>query len=150
MGWVGDLVFLPDVVSAALGSPLFATRLFATFATVAILLAALGLHGLLAYSVGQRVREISLRIALGAQRGDVLYLVIQESAGPVLVGIVVGLGAAGVAARLLSALLYGVSPRDPGVFVAAGTVLALVGLATSVVPARRAARVDPLTALRSE
>jgi putative ABC transport system permease protein len=147
---VGDLVFLPDVVSAALGSPLFATRLFATFATVAILLAALGLHGLLAYSVGQRVREISLRIALGAQRGDVLYLVIQESAGPVLVGIVVGLGAAGVAARLLSALLYGVSPRDPGVFVAAGTVLALVGLATSVVPARRAARVDPLTALRSE
>jgi predicted permease len=147
---VGDLVLMPEVVSAALGSPRFATRLFGVFAAFAVLLSALGLYGLLTYSVNQRVREIGVRIALGAERRDVQLFVLREGALPVLLGIALGLCGSVAASRLVAALLYGVSPLDPAVFVGAPFLLALVGLGTCALPARRAGRVNPMTALRSE
>jgi putative ABC transport system permease protein len=147
---VGDIVFMPDVVSAVLGSPRFATGLFTVFAAFAVLLAALGLHGLLAYSLSRRTREIGVRVALGAERRDVQRLVLLEAAFPVILGIAAGLCLSLAAARVVAALLYGVSTTDPAIFGVAPLLLSLIGLATSLLAARRATRVSPVTALRSE
>ncbi len=126
------------------------TILLASFAALALLVAAVGLYGLIAYSVAQRSHEIGIRMALGARRRDVLRLVVRHGMGLVLVGEIVGLGTALILTRLISGLLYRVSPADPWPLAAAVGVLTLIGLVASYIPARRAAKVDPMVILRYE
>ncbi len=124
--------------------------LFAAFAGVALLLAAVGIYGVMAYSVNQRTQEIGVRMALGALRSDVTRLVLARGAKLAAVGLALGLLASGGLAPLLAGSLYGISPGDPPVFLTVPVLLALVALAACWVPARRAARVDPMVALRQE
>ena len=147
---VDDVVPVRQVVDRALGGPRFAARVFGAFAVVAVLLSALGLYGLLAYSVAQRTREIGVRVALGARPADVSRLVLREGMRLALLGIVLGLAGAGAAAGALRALLYGIEPVDPLTFAAVPLVLAAVAALACVLPVRRARRVDPIDALRSE
>jgi putative ABC transport system permease protein len=120
------------------------------FSAVALLLAVIGIYGVAAYVAAQRTREIGIRLALGATRREIGRLVVRQGASPVAAGVVAGLGLALWAGRLAGALLYDVSPRDPLTFVAVAAILALAGIAATYVPARRAARVDPVAALRHE
>ncbi|HEV2447920.1 MAG TPA: ABC transporter permease [Candidatus Sulfopaludibacter sp.] len=128
----------------------FQTGLLAAFAALALLLAAIGIYGLMHYSVSERTREIGVRIALGARAGDVFAMVLRDAARLAVFGMLAGLGAALWLTRLLASLLYGVSAHDPLTYAAAFVVLATAALAASAVPARRATRCDPLTALRQE
>ena len=120
------------------------------FAALALLLAGLGLYGVLAYSVTQRTREIGVRMALGARPGQALALVARESAAVVGVGLFLGLAGALATARLFASLLFEVAPADPLALLAALLVLGAVALLATLVPARRAALVDPAIALRAE
>jgi ABC-type antimicrobial peptide transport system permease subunit len=113
-----------------------------------LLLASLGIYGVMAYAVTQRTREIGIRMTMGAQRRDVMQLVLAQSMRPVAVGVAIGLAAGAAVSRVLASLLYGVSPRDPVVFVGVALFLSAVALLAGYVPAQRAARVDPMTALR--
>ena len=120
------------------------------FAALALLLAAIGLYGVVAYSVSQRTNEIGIRMALGATREDVLRLVLRYGAGLALIGIALGFIASLAATRVLSSMLFEVSPDDPQTFVAVALLLMAVVLLASYIPARRAAKVDPMVALRYE
>jgi ABC-type antimicrobial peptide transport system permease subunit len=122
----------------------------ASFAVLAIVLAAIGLYGLVTYAVTQRTREIGIRIALGAERRHVLLLITGQGARLVLLGTVGGILSSIVLLQALRSMIFGVSPADPGVYVTVSLLLAIVALLASYVPARRAAGVDPLIALRSE
>lgn len=124
--------------------------LFIVFGVAALALASIGLYAVVAFSTGQRTREIGLRLALGARRADVVRLVLLQGLGQVGVGVAIGLGLALALARLLAQLLFGVAPWDPGVFGAIVVTLVTVSLLASYLPARRALRVDPVIALRSE
>jgi putative ABC transport system permease protein len=126
------------------------SKMFTAFAAIALVLAAVGVYGVIAYSVSQRTREIGVRVALGAQRGNVLALILGH--GAVLAALGLGLGLAGAlgVTRFLRAMLYGVSPFDPVSFVAVTLVLSSIAFVASYVPARRAAKVDPVDALRME
>lgn len=134
----------------AVARPQFDTLLLAVFAGIAVLLAAVGIYGIIAYSVAQRTHEIGVRMALGAARGSVLRMVIRQGAGLAAIGVGVGLAGAFVLTRLLSTLLFGVSTTDPLTFLAAAAGLVLIALAASLVPARRATRISPMVALRYE
>jgi putative ABC transport system permease protein len=130
--------------------PRFNSILLATFAMVALLMAALGIYGVLAYSVNQRTREIGVRMALGAQRGNVLRLIVGEGMKVALVGVAIGLAGGLALGRFLSSLVFGITVRDPLTFAAVAVVLSGVALAACILPARRASRVDPMEALRYE
>jgi putative ABC transport system permease protein len=117
---------------------------------MALLIAAIGIYAVLAYSVTQRTQEIGLRIALGAQPGRVLRLVVGEGMKIGLIGIGIGLVGAAVAAKALSTLVYGVPVRDPATFAGVALALVTIALAACFIPARRAAKVDPMVALRYE
>jgi putative ABC transport system permease protein len=145
-----DEVSMAHVVSEVLGGPRFAARLFGAFAGLALFLAALGLYGLLAYSVSRRTREIGVRIALGARRADVRWLVLGEGMALTGMGIVLGLVGSVATAHLGRALLYGVPPTDPVTLGLAPLVLGAVALAACLLPVHKAIRVEPATALRSE
>jgi putative ABC transport system permease protein len=147
---VDDVVPMTRVVEEALGGPRFAARVFGAFAVVAALLAALGLYGLMAYSVTRRTREIGVRVALGARPVDVSRLVLGEGMSVAVLGITIGLFGAVAAARLLGSLLYGVEPVDPVTFVSVPVLLAAVALAACLLPMRRAKGVNPVDALRAE
>jgi ABC-type antimicrobial peptide transport system permease subunit len=125
-------------------------RLLGAFAALGLALACIGLYGLLSYEVGRRTREIGVRTALGAQRADVLVLVMRRGLAVVLLGSAAGVGAAAAATRLLGALLYGVRALDPLTFASAAALFVAVGLAACFLPASRAMRVDPAVALRWE
>jgi predicted lysophospholipase L1 biosynthesis ABC-type transport system permease subunit len=126
------------------------SKMFTAFAAIALALAAVGVYGVIAYSVSQRTREIGVRVALGAQRTNVLRLILGH--GALLAGAGIGIGLAGAlgVTRFLRAMLFGVSPFDPMSFVAVTVVLSVIAFLASYIPARRAARVDPIEALRQE
>jgi len=124
------------------------TRALMAFAAIALLLATLGIHGLVSYSVAQRTREIGIRMALGAESGSVLLLVTQRGLSLAAAGIVLGLGGAFALSQAIKAMLYGTSPTDPAVFVGSALLLATIILVASYLPARHATRVDPMVALR--
>jgi predicted permease len=124
--------------------------LLASFAALALMLSCIGIYGVISYLVGERTLEIGVRMALGAQRGDVLRLVLSQGVKMALAGVAVGVGLAWGLTRLMSAQLYGVSPRDPLTFAAVAAVLVIVALAACYIPARRAASVDPTEALRAQ
>jgi predicted permease len=147
---IRDIATLRGVLSESIARDRFFAALFGAFGALALALAAVGIYGVLAYSVSQRTREIGVRMALGATAGAVLRLVLGAGMSPVLVGAAVGTGAALLLTRLLQTQLHGVSPTDPLAFAAALCFLALVALVACLAPARRATRVDPITALRAE
>jgi ABC-type antimicrobial peptide transport system permease subunit len=126
------------------------TTLATSLAALATLLAAIGLYGVLSYTVAQRVREIGVRLALGAAPEQVRGMVLKHVGRMALIGVPVGLAAALALGRLATSLLYGLTPTDPVAFAAAGVLLTAVVLGASYLPARRASRVDPVVALRSE
>jgi putative ABC transport system permease protein len=141
---------LSEMLSASLAQRAFALKLLHGFAALALLLAGLGLYGVLAYAVTQRTREIGIRMALGARPAQALALVARESAAVVGAGLLLGFGGALASARFFAGLLFGVGPADPLALLAAVLVLGAVSLAATLLPARRAARVDPAVALRAE
>ena len=141
---------LESIVFDTVASQRFTMILLGAFAVLAVLLASIGIYGVISYVVGQRTHEIGLRIALGANRSDVLRLVLGESAAMAIVGVTLGIGAAFGLTRLLAKMLYGVSAYDPFTFAGVAIFLTVVALAASYTPARRAMRVDPVVALRHE
>ena len=147
---VRDLQTMNDVVNGSVHQERLIAQLGGFFSAFALALSCLGLHGVLSFAVVQRTREIGLLMALGAQRREVLSLVIGKGLRLVLVGCVIGLAGALAATHLVRNLLYGVTPTDPATF--AGVVLLLIGVAllACLLPARRATKVDPMAALRYE
>ena len=141
---------MQDVVGESLSQRRFNMLLLAVFAGLALLLAAIGIYSVLSYSVKRRVREIGSRMALGAQIGDVLRLIVIEGMRPTLIGVGIGLAGALALGRVLANLIYGVKPTDPITFGAVSVLLAGVGLFASVIPAYRATRVEPMKTLRDE
>jgi ABC-type antimicrobial peptide transport system permease subunit len=139
---------MDDVLDASLAPRRFSADLVGGFAGLALLLACIGIYGLLAYMVGQRSREIGLRMALGAGRGDILKLILRKGVILAGVGIVVGLLFAASTASMMATLLYGVRPHDPAVLLMAPLLLLIVALLASYIPARRAAKISPIVALR--
>lgn len=139
-----------DIVRTSLTQPSLYLTLFSLFAALALLLAALGLYGLVAYSVAQRTREFGIRIALGAQARDLLRLVVEQGAKLTAAGLVIGLLAAAGVARLMQALLFRTTAYDPVVFSSVVLVLGAIALLAALVPALRATKADPVSALRSE
>ncbi len=139
-----------DYVGASLFQQKIAASLLSVLATIAFLLAAIGLYGVMAYSVAQRTKEIGIRVTLGAQPGNVLAMIARQAMAFLLVGLLGGMAGAVVLARLVSSMLFGVSPADPVVFASVGACTMLIALAATAIPASRAMRVDPIVALRHE
>jgi putative ABC transport system permease protein len=141
---------MDDIVSGSVAQPRFASQILGLFAVLALLLAAIGLYGLIAYTVSQRTHEIGIRMALGAKPRDVLKLVIGQGLKLALAGAAIGIVGALALTRLMQGLLFQVSPTDPLTFIGVTVLLTIVALAASYLPARRAMRVDPMIALRYE
>ena len=139
-----------EVISQALWAAMFAAGLLSIFAALAMVLAAIGVYGVVAYSVGQRVREIGIRMALGARREDILKMIVRQSSVSLIAGLGLGFVVAFALARMITGLLYGVSPGSPVPFALLPAALALVGLIATYIPARRATKVNPIIALRQE
>jgi len=145
-----SIVPLRDLVGDSVERDRFSMWLLGAFAAAAVLLAVMGIYGLMSYLVRQRTAEFGIRMALGAQRGDIFRMVVRHGSWMALVGLAAGLAASLVLTRLLSSLLFGVSPLDPFTLGAVLALLMLVALVACVLPARRATRVDVATALRYE
>jgi ABC-type antimicrobial peptide transport system permease subunit len=145
-----DIATMEDVVEESLGQRPFAMLLLAAFAALALVLATVGIYSVLAYTVRQRVREIGIRMALGAPGRGVLRLVVIEGLKPTLAGVVLGLVLAAALVRVMSTLLFGVDQHDPGTFSLVALLMLAVGIVATLVPAWRATRVDPIVTLRAE
>jgi putative ABC transport system permease protein len=141
---------MEQVLSESLARRRLYMILLGVFAGAALLLAGVGIYGMASYSVSQRIREMGIRIALGAERGDVLRLVLGQGARAALLGILFGIATAVALTRLMASLLFGVRATDPLTFAEVAVLLALVALVACYIPARRAMRVDPMVALRHE
>lgn len=147
---VFDVRTMTSIIREATATSRYSAMLVGLFAVMALVLAAVGIHGLGAFAAAQRTREIGVRIALGATRGNILRLVVTQGLAPAIIGLVIGAGAAIAVTRLLSSLLYEVRPSDPLLFAGAIAMLLIVAFAASSLPALRATRIDPTVALRSE
>ncbi len=139
-----------DVITASLTARRFSMILFASFAGLALLLSSIGIYGVISYVVGQKTREIGLRMALGATRSAVLRMILTQGGKLAAAGVIIGLAASFVLTRSMEAMLFGVSASDPFTFIAVATLLTAVALAACYIPARRAMKVDPMEALRHE
>jgi putative ABC transport system permease protein len=147
---VTDVTTLEDFITESIAPQRFNMLLLATFAGLALLLAAVGIYSVLAYSVRRRVREIGIRMALGAQINDVLRLIVFEGMKPAILGVGIGLAGALALGRVLTTLVYGVSPTDPATFAAVSVLLMAVAFFASIIPAYRATKVEPMKTLRDE
>jgi predicted permease len=147
---VSQIQTLHDWVSEAAAGPRSTASLFAIFATLALVLGAVGIYGVISYSVAQRTREIGIRMALGAQRLEVMLLIVGQSARLAFLGVVIGLVGALLLTRLMASLLYGVGAADPTTYAGVAILLVIVAIGASYLPARRAMRMDPAIALRNE
>jgi putative ABC transport system permease protein len=147
---VDDIATMDDVVATALGGARFGMQLLSGFALAALLLAAVGTYGVMAFVVGRRTREVGIRMALGAEARAVLMLVVRQGMAPVMFGLLAGLAGSLALGRALSSLLYAVPAHDPSTLALASTVLAAAGLIACILPARLAARIDPAVALREQ
>jgi predicted permease len=147
---VADVKLMNQVADASISAPRFTFVMVSLFAALAILLAGIGAYGVIAYTVAQRTQEFGLRVALGARRGDLLRMVLTQSARLVVPGMIVGLALALSLGRVVQSLLYGVSAADPIILVSVASLVLVVALIASYMPARRAANADPMIALRSE
>jgi putative ABC transport system permease protein len=141
---------MSDLVDQSLGQQRFAMVLISTFAGLAALLAAVGIYSVLSFSVGQRIPEIGIRRALGASAATVVRTVVGEGLAPALIGVAVGLVAASALGSVMTTLLFGVGPRDAMTFATVALGVMAIAFAATLVPAYRATRIDPLTALRTE
>jgi putative ABC transport system permease protein len=141
---------MQENISSSVTEPRFRTVLLGIFAMSALLLSVIGLYGLMAYSVSQRVHEIGIRMTLGAQKRDVMWMIVGQGMLLTLLGVGIGSAAAVLLTKLLSRFLYGVSATDPVTFAAVSLVLLVVALVACYLPARRATKVDPMVALRYE
>jgi putative ABC transport system permease protein len=140
---------MDQIVSGSLDRRRFVLTLLGTFAALALLLAMVGIYGVIAYSVGQRTLEFGIRMALGAQQYQLLLMVLGQTVRTLAVGLTLGVAGALIATRLMGSLLFGIRPTDPLTFASMGVILAAVALIASYIPARRA-KVDPMVALRNE
>jgi putative ABC transport system permease protein len=147
---ISDIRLLSEVLSDSLSQRRFNMLLLSIFGMAGLLLAAVGVYGVLSHAVTQRTHEIGIRMALGAQRSNIVRLVVNHGLKLVLVGLAAGLGSALVLTRLLSTLLYGVTPTDPFILITVSLLLFCVALVACYIPARRATKVDPMVALRWE
>ena len=147
---ISEVLTMDDVVAEANAQPRFEMALLGVFAGVALILAAVGIYGVMSYSVARRTHEIGIRISLGASRTDVLRLVVRQGLALALTGSAAGIVGALLLSRLMTKLLYGILPTDPVTFAGVALLLALVALAASYIPARKAMQVDPIVALRYE
>jgi putative ABC transport system permease protein len=141
---------MDEVIYDSVGSRRFPMMLLVAFSLVALTLAAVGISGVVSFSVSQRSREIGIRMALGAQKDDVIRLVLKHSMAAALIGVGVGLAASLALTRFLTGLLFDVKPMDPIVLGSAALILASVAFVACYLPARRATKVDPIVALRCE
>jgi predicted permease len=146
----GNIQTMGDLESEASAQRRFQTSLLTVFAAIALLLALVGLYGLMAYSVSRRTREVGIRMALGAQRRDVMLLVLKKAALLLALGLVSGLVASWFATRTIQAFLFGVGRHDPITILSVCALLAVSGLIATIIPARRAASIDPMQALRTD
>jgi putative ABC transport system permease protein len=147
---VSGAQMLNETVSASLSERRFSMEMVASFALTALLLAGLGIYGVISYMVGERTHEIGIRIALGAERSNILRMILRQGLGLAIAGAVVGLVCALIVSRLMAGLLYGVRPTDPLTFLSVALLLMSVALLACYIPARRAMRVAPMVALRHE
>jgi putative ABC transport system permease protein len=147
---VGSVRTMDEVVAEALAEPRFTTSLLTLFAILAMLLGLIGIYGIVSFGISQRVRELGIRVALGADEVSILQVTMRQGVTIVASGLAIGIVGALVATRYLRGLLYGVAPTDPATFVTVAVLLGAAALGASLVPARRAARVDPVVALRSD
>jgi predicted permease len=147
---VSNIITMNEILADSMGTRRLAMSLFSLFAVIALLLTAIGLYGVMAYSVSQRTREIGIRMALGAQAGNVLKLVVRQGMTLVLIGVALGLITSFALTRLMRTMLYEVSATDPMTFLFVPTLIGVVALLACWIPARRAAKVDPMVVLRHE
>ncbi len=147
---VYNMKTMEQYISASIAQQRFSGTLIGVFALIAVILAVLGIYGVIAYSVSQRSRELGIRIALGATPGHILKLVVRNGMTQVLIGVTIGLAASLFLTKVISSLLYGVSATDPTIFVAIPALFIVVALTACYIPARRATKVDPLSVLKAE
>lgn len=147
---VANVATMHELMASLLRGRRFNLTLLGVFAATALVLAAVGLYGVIAYGVGQRRREFGIRVALGAQRAEIARMVLGEGARIALTGAIIGAACALAANQLIASMLFEVSPRDVGALVAASAALIAVALLACILPARRAARVDPFEVLRAD
>jgi putative ABC transport system permease protein len=147
---ISDVVTMDGAIAEANAEPRFEMFLLGLFGAVALVLATIGIYGVMNYSVSKRTREIGIRISLGASRADVLRMVLRQAMLQALAGTVTGIAGAVLLSKLMTKMLYGVQPTDPLTFAAVTLVLAFAALLATCVPARKAARIEPIVALRTE